>query len=191
MKRYLCIIFVVLCIGTLSAQNQGKVKVDSRLRVFELDSTDWLYPWYVLKHENKWENTSGDGITAKDTVHLICNSTCYQDLSGAYKHRLPFCRARLVGDTLVIQVYDESASNDEWVTFRVCGKNFICDYEQNYNAEAGLAINSSLTLSKRKVRKGDYLVGKMEVYYQVIKNLIDPSYLEKGRIRGNFKVKVE
>lgn len=177
MKWYLCVIFVVLCIGTLSAQNQGRVKVDSRLRVFELDSTDWVYPW--------------DGIEMKDTVHLICNSTCYQDLSGAYKHRLPFCRARLVGDTLVIQVYDESASNDEWVTFRVCRRNFICDYEQNYNAEAGLAINSSLTLGKRKVRKGDYLVGKIEVYYQVIKNLIDPSYLEKGRIRGNFKVRVE
>lgn len=112
-----------------------KVKIDSSLNNLKVDSTDWTYPWHVIKHSKYFENTFGEPITSKDTAHLIRNSYCHvntiQDTS-VWSSRIPFANSVWKNDTLVLCIWQESASDNQKLTLTVIDSKFSSDYWIGY-----------------------------------------------------------
>lgn len=67
------LLFTSISIILISSDWQP-VQIDSSLESLSVDPTDWTYPWYVIKHDTYFENTTGEGISESDTAHLIRNS---------------------------------------------------------------------------------------------------------------------
>ena len=134
MKIHLLILSV--CIFLNLAQWQ-KVEIDPSLDRLQVDSTDWSYPWYMVRHSGGWENTMGEPISKKDTAHLIRNSWCLiSDTWGndttSQTHRLPFAVHTWKDDTLKLSIYDYSASNGEELSLIIVAGQFIPQYWQEY-----------------------------------------------------------
>lgn len=126
-----------LLVGMLSLlSNQWEeVKIDPTLNTLQVDSTDWVYPWYVIKHSDHFENTFGEPITREDTAHIIRNSFCQvktiRDTSD-WSSRIPFARGVWKSDTLLLSIWQENASDIEELTLTVIDGKFASEYVTYY-----------------------------------------------------------
>lgn len=119
----------------LSQINWKATEIDPSLNELEIDRSDWTYPWYVIKHDDHFENTAGDSISKQDTAHLARNSHCYvkTNLEGSTSSsRLPFAKAEWKNDTLMLSVWQYHASDIQTLTFKVIDGKFSSDYEIAY-----------------------------------------------------------
>ena len=127
-------VFLLLAIA-LGSPDWQQVDVDPGLNALEVDETDWVYPWHVIKHEDYFENTFGNPITEKDTAHLIQNSHCevvrISD-DNHYSDRLPFADGSWKGDTLVISIFQESASSNQEIELTIVKDVFHAAYYLEY-----------------------------------------------------------
>lgn len=176
--------------------------MNAQLEVPAIDSSDWEYPWYVIKHEDgKFENTKDDSISAQDTIHLIHNSKCftYRIKNGKKDEepctQLPICEAKLSHDTLLISTYDFSASNAEAVYISVYGDQYLMTYKVNYVVPYQKIevenINQRLVLNQSSFKKGQVLKG--EVYLEIKETMTYESGKKSAfnkLIEGTFEVKI-
>lgn len=115
--------------------NWKATEIDPSLNELEIDRSDWTYPWYVIKHDDHFENTAGDSISKQDTAHLVRNSHCFvqTDHEGStISSRLPFAKAEWKNDTLMLSVWQYNASDIQTLTFKVIDGKFSSAYEIAY-----------------------------------------------------------
>lgn len=175
------------------------LKVEDDLEVADIDSTDWSYPWYIVKKENgEFSSAVSDMITARDTIHIVRNSRVQNEVQWGKErpiHRIPFATADLDGDTLNLKIYDRSASNWEELNFKVVHNAFKVSYRQDYLMDIrseGMRIKYAvLELNKPGFSPGDELKGVVMV--RIKEDVADRNgdwTIEKV-ISGDFVVKVQ
>lgn len=96
MKNIFFIILSVSALSTLLNAQTVKSAVSSAKHL-PISSfyfqREWDYPWYVIKNDDgSFENTTGEKIRAKDTVHLYFTANCSTNVQGIYKIR--YCQAK-------------------------------------------------------------------------------------------------
>lgn len=120
-----------MVIFSLLTEKWEKVRIDPTLNAIKIDSADWTYPWHVIKHSNYFENTLGEPIAKEDTAHLIRNSNCQvraiwdTDVSSS---SIPFANGTWKQDTLVLSIWQQSASDNQTLTLTVVDGKFSSDY---------------------------------------------------------------
>ncbi len=168
--------------------------------LYIIDSTKWSYPWYIIKHENGFENTFGREIVKQDTMPILHNSSCQVSLEGiSYKKSLPFAKASLINDTLKLFVFDESASNFENVSITITNNTFLVCYDKAYISNKKLKsvefIKSKLKISQLAgFELGRKLYGSLELeLIEATNNAINlqrTNYSRK-KVIGSFEVVIE
>lgn len=141
------------------------VVIDKNLTTATIDSTDWNYPWHVIKHtDGHFENTFGTPITSLDTIHVIKNSQVYVH-SKDVNYQIPYASATIHGDTLSICLTDESASNFEQLTIQMQEGEFELNYNKAYiqilkerNVEI---LEQKVVLSQNNLQIGQEIRGEV------------------------------
>ncbi|MFT5618889.1 MAG: hypothetical protein ACI85I_002124 [Arenicella sp.] len=171
------------------------IKINSLLETNAIDSSVWRYPWYVVKHSNGFENTLGEGISEKDTAHIILNSNCTVSLGKDRMYLLPFAKAILRNDTLKISIFDESASNFESLEIQIVNNEFSVCYNKAYMTGAEIKSidfsKTEFTTNQANFQKGDLLKGYIKMVF--VKKLVESSKVVSLRkqVSGDFEVRIE
>ena len=107
MKSFIIVFFVqTLVLSTLMGQafsTNLSLNIDETLTFSPIDSSQYSYPWYIVKHSGGFENTFGDTIIAQDTIHIIHNARLFHKDGERRFSQLPFVEAHLKNDTLVTE----------------------------------------------------------------------------------------
>lgn len=179
-------------------------QVDKSLKAPEPSKNDWSYKWFIVKHDNGFENITSDTVLAQDTVHLIHNSWCNSFLVkkgivfSDTLSDLNLCRYQELEDNLKIEIYEESVSNGEVLRIDLKQDKFNIDYETGYvfpyKRISWKFKEKQLTLNKKlPIKRGDTLIGKVEVKFEerIFYKEPKPFSLRTKIIKGIFKLKVE
>ena len=184
--------------------NWKEIIYDKGLTGPEITTNDWSYPWYMVKHENGFENALGEKITKNDTTKLIHNSKIYtfqnneQIKTKQFRSLLNFSKGKLINDSLKIRIYEESASNGELLILKIYKDQFFIEYENSYvfpyeNLEFDF-INSELKLnSKPEYKVGQKLIGEINTKFTEQINKLDGKSGKKRLriISGKFELEIE
>ena len=166
-----------------------------KLDSLTLDSAQFSYPWYMVKHSGGFENTLGEKITAQDTMLLIHNSNTW--ISGDFeKYKLPFCKIRLDNDTLFIKILKEDASGFESLEISINNGKYDMDYHVNHMMPCRSVNNygvSSVSLNKTDFVKGDTLKGMFNIALEeeIICDQEEENRQIKKTIKGEFVAIIE
>ncbi|MGK0389204.1 MAG: hypothetical protein ACI94Y_001944 [Maribacter sp.] len=130
-----------------------------------LDSSNFSYPWYMVKHSSGFENTLGEEITAQDTMHFIHNSNTW--ISGDFgKYKLPFCKIILRNNALFIKILKEDASGHEAIHIQIIDREYNISYYVKHMMPCR-SINdygvNDVYLNKTDFVKGDTLKGMFNI----------------------------
>ncbi|MFT4601469.1 MAG: hypothetical protein ACI857_001649 [Arenicella sp.] len=171
------------------------IAVNEKLELLKTDSTDWTYPWHVIKHKDgHFENTFGLPITQSDTAHVLKNAQVFvyilKDLKEV-KYRIPFAEATIDKDTILIELNDESASNFEGLSIKIFEGEFELEYHKAYiQMLANIKVEfleQKVTLSQSHFEVGEEIKGEVFV---IVKETVEwpdqtVEIIEKT-IRGSF-----
>ena len=180
-----------------------KYKVSENIEMPEKRSSEFSYPWYMVKHENGFENTLGEPIRERDTIKNYYNSWCYTYLEKEGRTfsdtlgRLPFCNFREYDDRLKIEIYDLTASNNESLFIELTGGEFKVDYQTSYVfpyekikwkiKEKELRLNQKLPIKRGSLLKGEVEVKVEEtIFYQHPQ----PKSIRTKIIKGTFQLTI-
>ena len=203
-KIHVVILLIYSFLPAAHAQNKwDKWVLNEHLDVPAIAADDWSYPWYVVEYEEgKFENTLGDSITAQDTIHQIHNSKCFtyvlknDKMEPEPRSRLPICEALWRNDTLLIGIFDFSASNSEAVEIAVKGDRFLMAYQVNYVVPYKKiefeTLSRRLVLNQSAFEKGRILKG--EIHLEIKETIFSESGKKSSSnklIEGTFEVKIE
>ena len=173
MKLFPLLIISMLFVCT---EQWETIRIDPTLDNLAVDSTDWAYPWYVIKHTDHFEHTFGEPISKEDTIHQIKNALCYvrqiRD-STDHVHRLPWAKAEWKKDTLCISIFQENASDNQKLTLKIHEGQFIADYK----------IASITPLD-------DWQVEILE-HSLVLHEMPQPGKIIKGRLRVQLQERID
>ncbi|MEM8901235.1 MAG: hypothetical protein AAGC85_24200, partial [Bacteroidota bacterium] len=164
-------IYLVLFLSLFIIEDHtwSEIEIDPQLSELEVDPNDWTYPWYVIKHEDYFENTFGEPITEEDTAHIIRNSFCnlitISD-SNESSTRLPFAGARWRDDTLQLNIYQEGASGIVALELDILGEKFtprfLIYYIHDPEEQSTAYLEQSLILHKLP-EKGKPIKGEVNI----------------------------
>lgn len=152
------------------------VQIDSTLESLEIDRSDWTYPWYVIKHDTYFENTTGEGISESDTAHLIRNSGCQVASSSntgnwTFTSRLPFADQTWKEDTLIISIYQESASDNQELVLTIVDQQFTAEYQIAYvfpTDDWQVKIEEASLSVSQHPQEGEPIKGQVEIFLREI-----------------------
>lgn len=172
------------------------ITINENIERPDFEEDDWSYPWYMVKHDGGFENTLGEPITAKDTTKLYHNALCYTHIGEDKESRLKFAKATQKGDTTYIKLYDESASNNEYLELELWNGSFNSkyhiDYMFEYDSISFKVKQQSLILNKDTYQEGETLIGKVNIdVVEIIhfgKN--KRNAVNRKNIRGIFEVEI-
>ena len=207
-KALLLLVTIVAQSELVSSQSHWHpFVVDKDWKIAERNPTDWSYPWYMIQHQDgHFENTRSDSISSRDTIKIIHNSDCYSYLNnktGDFNidspdpiSRLKFCEAILQNDTLRINLYDQSASNNEKVEIRIVDGQYQLEYKIAYvfpyDKILIVYLNQNLILNQSSFKVGNELTGDLNL--KLMETILfdsgkksNPIYKE---IKGSFGLKI-
>ena len=176
-----------------------EVIYDSNLYDPFFESTEWGYPWWIIKHsDGHIENTMGGPTDENELPRLQHTAKC--STSHQFDHQINFCDATLLPDgTLELFIHDESASTSDSLRVLVKDGQFTSQYWTFYPANKGderliwTTTRQDLVLDKRAYNKGDELRGRIRFEcLQELTNLKDGGRFPKRiTIQGVFRTQVE
>lgn len=164
---------------------------------------DWSYPWYVIKkNDGEFEHTYGRDITSIDTIKEFFTSNCFVDKEiiniaklDSVSH-LKFSKSYSLSDTLVVELFDKSASKFESLKIKIVNGMYSIEFHKSKPVygyiysytplESKLAINHKV-IDKEMIGRIDL---KLEQNSLTKRNLLSRrrTYLN---ISGNFRVNLE
>lgn len=129
---YFIVFFICSCSVMPPEKNVSNVLLHNpALDSLVLDSSDFSYPWYMVQHSEGFENTLGEEITKQDTMPLIHHSMAY--IKGDFgEYRLPFAKANLENDTLLIKVFKEDAAGYESIGIYINNGKYVLSHDVNH-----------------------------------------------------------
>jgi hypothetical protein len=183
-------------------QMSSKVDSDPKLTDPFFKSHEWSYPWWTIKHEDGYlESTrSIDEEPVKDPPRLEHTANCFSTSFGS-KHLVEFCEARLHDvNKIDLLIHKKSPAFRDALRVQIRNGMFTCQYWTSYVAGPTDLIwktkRQKLTLDKKVYRKGDVIKGRID--FECVQEITDPEYVEKcGRgptaitLNGVFKTIVE
>ncbi len=179
--------------------NWTALRINENLIPLEEKINDWVYPWYVIKHDDgHFENILGEGITEIDTTKIYCQSYCYSLVEEDTISRLKFAEAQQVGQTVFIKLFDESASNNETLELEVIDfEKFNPTYKLNlvfpHDSVVINFLRKEFEIKKKNYQIGDDLVGKVDMEFEqkIYRKGKKQTNAIVKKISGIFKVKIE
>ncbi|MFK7772568.1 MAG: hypothetical protein AB8F94_10520 [Saprospiraceae bacterium] len=178
--------------------------VDKNIKDLEIGKDDWSYPYYVVKHENGFENTMSDIVTPQDTIHIIHNAKCISLLEKEERvfsdtlSKLNICKYRVKDEILGLKLYEESVSNGEGIYLEIKDRKYKVDYKTTYvfpykNIEWEI-IDRKLELNQfLPVMIGSELIGEIDLKVKETIHFDNekPSTTRTKIFKGKFQVNIE
>lgn len=149
--------------------NWDQVEIDPNLNGIEVNSTNWSYPWGIIKHEDHFENITGEPITEQDTVHILKNSQCKirrKRDTVFLDADLPFANAEWKNDSLMISIFDYHGG---LLKLKIVEGKFSSDwsvaYHFSYEERNVQILNQTLELNGVP-KPGQAIKGKVNIALQ-------------------------
>ena len=180
-------------------QIKSRVSYDSKFSDPFFESSEWSYPWFIIRHaDGHIENATGGTTDEKELPRLKHTAKCFTAHQG--EHVIKFCEARLLKDnTIELFVQDMSPSTSDNLKILVKDGLFSCQYWTFYVADKGdegliwTTKRQKLILDKKVYAIGDIIKGKIE--FECLQEVTNPKY--GGRhpkaiiIEGVFRTIIE
>ena len=184
-------------LDTVVTYDWTTVTINKNITSVKKDSTDWSYPWYMIKHKDgHFENILGEQINTEDTTKIYHNSYCYSFVQEDTTSRLKFAGAKKNNKAVSIKLFDESASNNESLELEIENfKKFKPTYKINYvfsYDSIGIEFKKKyLEINKNTYEKGENIIGK--VYLEFEEKIYNNRKIKSSikEIKGSFEVKIE
>jgi len=154
---------------TCEDSTKAQVAIDPRLESGFFTETKKSYPWHIVDHEGKLEDTLDGTVDEEDRIQIEHTAHCVSDHQGM--HTMDFCDASIGGGTTILTIWGGLPAYASSLTLKIAEDSSVtCSFKASYPAPTqGLSwriTKKTIRMRERNPTEGERLHGWISVEFE-------------------------